>query len=93
MRARGGVVGFGRRCSSDAVALLDEFVQLLFRGDKLLLEALDLNLVLLVLEQFELRVVVEQVVQLSAVDLVHADGDFEISVLLGMVIIALFEQV
>ena len=87
------VIGFGSVGCSDAVTELDELEDLLFGLDELLLEPLDLHLLVFVLEQLEAFVVVEQVVDLSAVDLVHRHRDCEVALLLLEVVDATVEQV
>jgi hypothetical protein len=66
---------------------------LFFATDELLHEALNLNFLTAVLQQFELLVVVEQVINFAPIDFVHGHGHSEITLVALPVVYSSVEQV
>ena len=63
---------------SYTVSLASESEDLFLRLNELLLQTLNLHLVVLVFQEFELLVVVDQVIDLASVDLVHRNSHCEV---------------
>ena len=75
------------------IALCYEFEDLLFAGNELLHQPLDLDLLLFVFKQFKLLVIVKQVINLATVDLVHRHGHREVATRILPVVNASIEQI
>ena len=75
------------------VALINKIDDLFLRGDEVLSEALDLDLLVPVFEDFQHFVVVKQVVDLAAINLIHRDCDGEVSLVILPVVDTSLEQV
>uniref|UniRef100_A0A7S3CME7 Uncharacterized protein n=1 Tax=Strombidium rassoulzadegani TaxID=1082188 RepID=A0A7S3CME7_9SPIT len=88
-----GVVGLRGVRRPHLVTLLYQLKNLVVVVHELLSQPRDLDSVVFVLAQAQLLMVVEQIVELAAVDLVHGDGDSEISLMILPVVDAPFEQV
>ena len=71
MTATRSVVRLRRVRRPHSVPLVNQLNDLLLRAHKVLREALDLNLLALVFEDLENLVIVEQVVDFTALDFIH----------------------
>jgi len=78
---------------SDFISLIYQIENLVFGRNKLLHQALDLHFLIFILEQFELLVVVQQVKNFAAVDLIHSNCDSEVSLVTLPVIYAARKKV
>jgi hypothetical protein len=76
--SRGGVIRLGGMRGADRVAEANQIQNLFLRLHKLLLEALDLDLLGLVLQDFQCLMIIQQVIEFAPVDLVHGNGNSEI---------------
>ena len=93
MGARGGVVALGGVGGSNFVALIYKLEDLVFAADELLHEALNLNFLTAVLQQFELLVVVEKVINFPPINFVHRYCYREIALVRLPVVDAAVEQI
>lgn len=75
------------------VSLVNQLDYLVLRRDEVFSQPLNLNLLVLVFEDLEHLVVVEQVVNLAAVDLVHRNGNCKVPLIVLPVVDAAFKQV
>lgn len=80
-------------CRPNTVSLLNEVEDFIFRLYKLLFESLDLHLVVLVFEKFELLMVVDEIVDLASIDFVHGYGHSEVAVVLLEIVDASVKQI
>jgi hypothetical protein len=75
------------------VSLVDQIDNLLLRRDELLTESLDLNFLVLVFEYLQSFVVVEEIVNLVAVDLIHGNSHREVTLVVLPVVDASFKEI
>jgi len=75
------------------VSLVDQIDNLLLRRDELLTESLDLNFLVLVFEYLQSFVVVEEIVNLVAVDLIHGNSHSEVTLVVLPVVDASFKEI
>jgi len=78
---------------SDFIPLVYQIKNLVFRRNKLFHQALDLHFLIFILQQFELLVVVQQVENFAAVNLIHSNCHSEISLVTLPVIYAARKKV
>jgi len=87
------IICFGGMCCSSRISELNQLENLFFRLDKLFFEALDLNLLTLIFQDFKLLVIVNKIVDLSSIDFVHRNCHCEVSLLLLEVINTSIEKI
>ena len=75
------------------VALIDQLKYLLFRGDEVFSQSLNLDLLVFVFQDSQYLVVVEQVVNFTSVNFVHGDSHGEVSLVILPVVDTPLEQV
>ena len=78
-------------CRSHSVPLVNQLNDLLLRTDEMLGKTLDLNLLVLVLKNFEHFMIVEQVVNFTAIYFIHRNGDCKVSLVILPVVNTAFE--
>ena len=93
MAARRSVVAVCCVGCSNLVALCYQIKDLFFTGNKLLLQPLYLNLLVLILQYSQTLVIIQQIVQFLPVNLIHGYCHSEVSLLRLPVIDAAFEKV
>lgn len=93
MTATRSVVRLRRVRRPHSVPLVNQLNDLLLRAHKVLREALNLNLLALVFEDLENLVIVEQVVDFTAIDFIHWYSHGEVSLIVLPVVDTALEQV
>ena len=81
MASRAGIIGLCGVSGPHLVALINELEDLVICVHKDLLQALDLNRVVLVFSLLQLLVFVEQIVEFASVNLVHGHSDSEVALM------------
>ena len=76
---------------SHSIALIDQLYNLLLRRDKVLGEALNLDLLILVLQNSQYFVIVEQIVNFATIYLIHRHCDCKVSLVILPIINASLE--
>ena len=87
------VICLGGVCGPHAIAEANQIEYFFLRLHELLFQALNLNFLGLILQNFQCFMVVQQVVQLAPVYLVHGYGNREVSLVLLEVGYAAIEQI
>lgn len=89
----GCIVGLGGMRGPHRIALLYQIQNLIVIVNKLLFQTSDLNHIIFVLSQTELTMLVQEVIELSSVDLIHGDGNCEIPLMVFPIIDASLEEI
>ena len=77
----------------NAITLVDQVDDLFLGRYEVFLQALNLDLLVLVLEDLEWFVVVQQVINLAAIDFIHGHSDCEVPLLVLPVVYASLKKV